>query len=280
MIRLEPSTLRCRRSCSSASSQARTSRPPLVRDSSLRPEGIPIPRGARGCLGGRGSAGRIKVGTSRRPCRRVPCPLRSRACWRRGSMACPTTSAALEHGSAEGRFFHRGAVEHLSDQTTPENVSIALGRLVRKAYLRPRSRPADQTAFRFRHILIRDAAYGTTPKKVRAKPTRASSTGPNRSWGSAARVRGDPWFHLGRRISISRRWARSTRTAPARGSSRREAVVRRAQELRRGNVPAASTCSLGPPISSRDRRSCPRPRRSRRGPRPRRRRGRPGSPQK
>ena len=39
VIRLEPSTLRCRRSCSSAPSQARTSRPPLVRDSSLRPEG-------------------------------------------------------------------------------------------------------------------------------------------------------------------------------------------------------------------------------------------------
>lgn len=77
---------------------------------------------------------------------------------------------ALEHASVEGEVFHRGAVEHLSGQTAPENVSVVLGRLVRKGFLRPAASTfADQAAFRFRHILIRDAAYGTTPKKVRAK---------------------------------------------------------------------------------------------------------------
>jgi tetratricopeptide (TPR) repeat protein len=45
-----------------------------------------------------------------------------------------------------------------------------LGRLVGRGFLRPASSTfADQVAFRFRHILIRDAAYGTTPKKVRAR---------------------------------------------------------------------------------------------------------------
>ena len=153
-------------------------------------------------------------------------------------MACPTTSAALEHGSAEGRFFHRGAVEHLSDQTTPENVFIALGRLVRKGYLRPaqptlrtRQRSASGTSSSGTPLLRDDAEEG--PREAHEGLVDwAESVGDRQPefeeiLGSTEQA----YLHLKTLGTIDAHRA---------GSSRREAVVRRAQELRRGNVPAAS----------------------------------------
>lgn len=76
----------------------------------------------------------------------------------------------VERGSVEGQVFHQGLVEYLSDASSRGGASAALDRLAQKGFLQP-ARPdfADQTAFRFRHILMRDAAYSTTPKKVRAR---------------------------------------------------------------------------------------------------------------
>jgi class 3 adenylate cyclase/tetratricopeptide (TPR) repeat protein len=73
---------------------------------------------------------------------------------------------AAERGAVEGQLFHRGAVEELSEQ--PEAVAASLGGLEAKELLRP-AEPAvaGEAAFRFRHILIRDAAYRGLPKRLR-----------------------------------------------------------------------------------------------------------------
>jgi class 3 adenylate cyclase/tetratricopeptide (TPR) repeat protein len=73
----------------------------------------------------------------------------------------------LEHGAVEGRVFHRGAVQAL----TPEEPQLAtrLTALVRKELVRPdKAQLPGEDAFRFRHLLIRDAAYDALPKSARA----------------------------------------------------------------------------------------------------------------
>jgi class 3 adenylate cyclase len=71
-----------------------------------------------------------------------------------------------ERGAIEGQLFHRGAVEELSEQ--PEAVAALLEALVAKELVRA-AEPgvAGERAFRFRHILIRDAAYRSLPKRLR-----------------------------------------------------------------------------------------------------------------
>jgi class 3 adenylate cyclase/tetratricopeptide (TPR) repeat protein len=75
--------------------------------------------------------------------------------------------AVLERGAAEGKVFHRGAVEALAPDE--QRVSERLMALVRKELVRPdRTQIPGDDAFRFRHLLIRDAAYDALPKAVRA----------------------------------------------------------------------------------------------------------------
>jgi class 3 adenylate cyclase/tetratricopeptide (TPR) repeat protein len=73
----------------------------------------------------------------------------------------------LGRGSVEGRVFHRGAVQALS----PDGVQLMapLTALVRRELLRPDGPQfPGEDAFRFRHLLIRDAAYEALPKSTRA----------------------------------------------------------------------------------------------------------------
>jgi predicted ATPase len=77
---------------------------------------------------------------------------------------------ALQCASIEGNVFHRGAVEALAREDERAGVSACLARLVHKELSRP-NRPsfADEEGFRFRHPLMRDAAYGALPKTVRGE---------------------------------------------------------------------------------------------------------------
>jgi class 3 adenylate cyclase/tetratricopeptide (TPR) repeat protein len=73
----------------------------------------------------------------------------------------------LERGAVEGEVFHRGSVQALSQNGT---VVPRLAGLVRKELIRPdRTLVAGDDAFRFRHLLIRDAAYDALPKATRAE---------------------------------------------------------------------------------------------------------------
>jgi class 3 adenylate cyclase len=73
----------------------------------------------------------------------------------------------LERGAVEGEVFHRGAVQALAPEET--QVTPRLAALVRRQLIRPdRAQFAREDGFRFRHLLIRDAAYDALPKAVRA----------------------------------------------------------------------------------------------------------------
>jgi DNA-binding SARP family transcriptional activator len=74
----------------------------------------------------------------------------------------------LERGAVEGEVFHRGAIQALGP---PEAlVAPRLAALVRRELIRP-DRPLlpGDDAFRFRHVLIRDATYEALPKATRAE---------------------------------------------------------------------------------------------------------------
>jgi tetratricopeptide (TPR) repeat protein len=79
----------------------------------------------------------------------------------------PGERRVLEQGAVEGEVFHRGAVEALLPGET--QVPSRLVALVRKELIRPdRPELAGEDAFRFRHLLFRDAAYDALPKATRA----------------------------------------------------------------------------------------------------------------
>ncbi len=74
----------------------------------------------------------------------------------------------LERGAVEGEVFHRGAVQALAPEET--QVTPRLAALVRRQLIRPdRPQFAREDGFRFRHLLIRDAAYDALPKATRAE---------------------------------------------------------------------------------------------------------------
>jgi class 3 adenylate cyclase/tetratricopeptide (TPR) repeat protein len=74
----------------------------------------------------------------------------------------------IEAAAIEGRGFHRGAVQALVGENTTA-VDSALGSLVARKLIRPdTSEFADDTGYRFTHILVRDAAYDLLAKRTRA----------------------------------------------------------------------------------------------------------------
>ncbi len=76
----------------------------------------------------------------------------------------------IGRGAVEGQVFHRGTVLELAPAAERDDVPSHLLSLVRKEMIRP-DQPTypDEEAFRFRHLLIRDAAYDSLPKETRAE---------------------------------------------------------------------------------------------------------------
>jgi class 3 adenylate cyclase/tetratricopeptide (TPR) repeat protein len=74
----------------------------------------------------------------------------------------------LQAASVVGKDFWRGAVAALLPGKA--SIRVALGSLIRKGLVQPEALSfAGDDAFRFRHILIRDAAYQALPKGSRAQ---------------------------------------------------------------------------------------------------------------
>jgi class 3 adenylate cyclase/tetratricopeptide (TPR) repeat protein len=78
--------------------------------------------------------------------------------------------AVLVRGAVEGRLFHLGAVSSLLAEAERDGVPARLLALARKNFIRPDESlfPGDD-AFRFVHVLVRDAAYEGAPKELRAE---------------------------------------------------------------------------------------------------------------
>jgi hypothetical protein len=73
----------------------------------------------------------------------------------------------LECGAVEGETFHRGAVQAMAPEEP--RLSSRLTALIRKEFVRTdRAQLPGEDAFRFRHLLIREAAYDALPKAARA----------------------------------------------------------------------------------------------------------------
>ena len=79
----------------------------------------------------------------------------------------PDERAIIEPAAVEGMVFHESSIALLAPSGAVP--PTALGALVRKELIRP-DRPvfAGERAFRFRHLMIRDAAYESIPKETRA----------------------------------------------------------------------------------------------------------------
>jgi class 3 adenylate cyclase/tetratricopeptide (TPR) repeat protein len=77
---------------------------------------------------------------------------------------------ALERGAVEGELFHQDTVVELSEEPARAAVAGELAGLTRKDLIRltAATLAAGEVAYRFKHILVREAAYRATTKKLRA----------------------------------------------------------------------------------------------------------------
>jgi len=80
-----------------------------------------------------------------------------------------TERAVLERGAVEGTVFHRDAVAALAPEGLRATVGASLQTLTRREFVVPdRAELTGREAFRFRHQLIRDAAYQAIAKHSRS----------------------------------------------------------------------------------------------------------------
>ena len=80
----------------------------------------------------------------------------------------PAELAVLQCAAVEGELFHRGAVQALLPEEP--KVTPRLAALARKGLVAPdRPQLEREDGFRFRHLLVRDAAYEALPKSDRAE---------------------------------------------------------------------------------------------------------------
>jgi class 3 adenylate cyclase/tetratricopeptide (TPR) repeat protein len=76
----------------------------------------------------------------------------------------------IERASVEGKVFHRGAVMELAPEPMRGQVRDRLASLMRMELVRPdQASFAGDEAYRFRHLLIRDAAYQALAKQTRSE---------------------------------------------------------------------------------------------------------------
>ena len=152
--------------------------------------------------------------------------------------------AVLQRASVIGQVFWWGAV---ADLTPPDEVGDVAGRLqalVRKGLIKPDARTfAGEDGFRFGHILIRDAAYDSMPKRLRAELHERFA-----GWAEDACVARAPSSTRSSATTSSRRTASASSSAPA--ARRRPALAGRAADrllragrraLGRGDIHAART---------------------------------------
>ena len=127
----------------------------------------------------------------------------------------------LERGAVEGEVFHRGAVQALAPEEA--QVTPRLAALVRRELIRPdRAQFAREDGFRFRHLLIRDAAYDALPKADAGGAARALRRLARAARRGAGRAGRDPRLppRAGGPLQAAS-WDRPTRpwrSAPASGS--------------------------------------------------------------
>jgi len=150
--------------------------------------------------------------------------------------------AVIEFASVEGTQFHRGAVEELDPGRSEVSLDRSLSALVRRDLIRPdRETFAGEQAFRFRHVLIRDAAYESLQKDARAELHERFAAWLERTTGTRIHefeeIVGYHLEHAYRYVQLLRGADADARSLAARASRRLESAGRRA--LSRSDLPAA-----------------------------------------
>ena len=150
--------------------------------------------------------------------------------------------ALVELASVEGTQFHRGALAELAPSRSEVSLDRILSALVRRDLIRPdRATFAGDQAFRFRHVLIRDAAYESVRKDARAELHERFAAWLEQTAGTRL-----PEFEeiVGYHLELAYQYVRLLRGADADGQSlaarasrRLESAGRRA--LSRSDLPAA-----------------------------------------
>jgi class 3 adenylate cyclase/tetratricopeptide (TPR) repeat protein len=141
--------------------------------------------------------------------------------------------SVLEVASVAGRSFSRDAVAELIDEP---GLDVLLGALVRSDLLRPE---LGADAYRFRHLLIRDAAYAATPKEQRAHLHENHAGWLERTHGDRlGEVEEIVGYHLEQAHCLQSELGRADEHLAARAGERLSAAGRRA--LGRGDISAAA----------------------------------------
>jgi tetratricopeptide (TPR) repeat protein len=154
----------------------------------------------------------------------------------------PAERDLVERASVEGRVFHAGAVAALAGDSASADVGALLVLLVRKDIVRPDTpRVPGESAFRFRHALIREVAYESLPKLVRSSLHERLADWLERTAGDRPGVSQEfIGIHLERAFRLSTEVGRSddhARALAVRGGGHLVAAGRRAAA--RGDAPAA-----------------------------------------
>ena len=150
--------------------------------------------------------------------------------------------AVVELASVEGTQFHRGAVAELAPGRSGVSLDRSLNALVRRDLIRP-DRPmfAGEQAFRFRHVLIREAAYESLQKDARADLHERFAAWLERTAGSRItefeEIVGYHLEHSYGYVRLLQGTGAGAQALAARASRRLESAGRRA--LRRSDLPAA-----------------------------------------
>ena len=149
--------------------------------------------------------------------------------------------ALLERAAVAGKEFTRAALRRLSVDGEPPDMDALLLKLARKDLLA--ARPGREDAYRFRHALIRDAAYAGIPKELRAQlHERFADWAANTNAGRAGELDEIVGYHLEQAFRYREQLgpldeeARTlaTRAAHILGGAGRRALLRR-------DIPAAVT---------------------------------------
>ena len=146
----------------------------------------------------------------------------------------------LERGAVEGEVFHVSAVLALGDTGSPTEVVRPLASLVRKQLIHPHlSNVGGEDAFRFSHLLMRDAAYDRVPKARRATLHARYARWLDRAPVDFAEVDEIAGWHLEQVVRNEREVRRVVDAAVSRRAAERLfAAGRRAGD--RGDLPAAT----------------------------------------
>jgi len=164
----------------------------------------------------------------------------------------------VQRGAVEGKLFHAGAVRELAPDRLRPDVDAHLVSLVRKELIRPETAQLPgEDAFRFRHLLIRDAAYDALPKETRAELHELFAGWLEKHGAGLVELDEIAGWHLEQAVRYRRELGASDEDAAelaAKAAARLDPAAQRAKA--RGDLPAARALLtrvvplMGPPRSS------------------------------